>query len=387
MLTWKKILMCLGVMVTLLACGDMVEASEVYRIGVEEKPLVFLPFKKGEVVRIPQGNNGTFTHNGRYAYAYDFDMGETQNNSSNKVFGVDVLSPVNGVIVYAVHDKKDFTCMGSTCNSGWGNSLVIKPDGVDYYMRLNHLKYNSIPNRFRVGKFAGVSGGVRVKQGEKVGEVGSNGISTHPHLDMSLVTDYNTREYETVEFDFVEGPAEQYAWLYSELELDKAVLDNSGRANLGAEVEVVGIYTNTQNWRAYVIPETYTSYGYDYYSVHYLASNIHGTNFYYIYDSGGWFAWKIKHLDSGNNWMAVEVNCYEDADLMSEKVYYLWSKPGGNRSNFLPQTDGINYVGFYDEVAYDDYFGQTESVFYMQNHSTTGKAMCVDSLVLYKNPS
>ncbi len=381
---WKKLLMAIGVMVAFIACGDLAEASTVYSYGVDEKPMVFLPFKKGTVVRIPQGNNGTYTHKGRYAYAYDFDMGDTSASTSNKVFGVDVVSPVNGWVVSAVHDKVDFICMGGGCNGGWGNTVVIKPDGVDYYLRLNHLKYDSIPQKFQVGRPKGVTA-VRVRQGEKVGEVGHTGISSHPHLDMSLVTDYNVGDYESIEFDFVEGRADQYAWLYSELEEDKAILDNTGRVNLGAELEVLGTYSNTTNWYRYTTPK-YTSYSYDYYALHYLGSNIHGKDFYYNFEYGGWFAWKVKHLDSGNHWMVVDMNCYED-EQMSDEVFYLWSKPTGNRSRTLSQTDGINYVGFYEPVFYDDYYGQTESILYAQNKSQDGKPMCVDSLVLYKNPS
>lgn len=383
MLTWKKVLLAMWVMVTcLVACGDMAEA-QVYSFTKEDKPLVFLPFQKGTVVRIPQGNNGTFTHKGKYAYAYDFDMGDTSASTSNPIYGVDLYSPLNGELVSAVHSMQDFSCMSSSCNGGWGNTVVIKPDGANYYLRLNHLKYNSIPSKFRVGRSGGAP--VRVKQGEKVGQVGHTGISTHPHLDMSLVTAYNTADYQSIEFDFVEGPAEQYAWLYSELEEDKMVLDNSGRVNLGAEVEVVGIYTNTQNWSSYSLPDV-TSYSYDYYTLYYLGSHIHGDNFWYTFDQGGWFAWAVNHTDVGSNWMAVESNCYE-ADQMTEKVFHRWSNNGRHEDHYTSQQDGINHVTFHEPVAYDRYFGGTQSIFYMQNRSTSGKPMCVDSLVLYKNPS
>lgn len=383
MLTVKKFMFIMLVMVTcLVACGDLAEA-QVYRFSEEEKPLVFLPFGKGAVVRIPQGNNGTFTHMGKYAYAYDFDMGDTRATTENAIFGEALYSPVNGEVVSAVHNLADFTCMSGSCNGGWGNTVVIKPDGADYYLRLNHLKQNSVPSKFRIGRSGGSS--VRIEQGERIGSVGHTGISTHPHLDMSLVTAYNTSNYQSIEFDFVEGPAEQYAWLYSELESDKMVLDNSGRVNLGAPMEVVGTYTNTQNWYTYALPDV-TSYSYEYYSLHYLGSHVHGRDFQYTFDRGGWFAWVVKHLDSGSNWMAMSANCYEDQQ-MSEKVLYKWRKNGGDEDHYGSQNDGMNYVSFHDPVAYDRYYGQTQSILYMQNHSDTGKPMCVDSLVLYKNPS
>lgn len=384
MLLMKKVLWALGLALLILsACGDDAEANAPYKFVSKEDPMIFLPFRKNAVVRIPQGNFGTFTHKGKYAYAYDFDMGDTQNNSSNLIFGEDVLSPVNGTVVSAVHDRSDFTCSGSTCNGGWGNAVVIKPDGVDYYLRLNHLKYNSVPSKFRVGRSNGSP--VRVKQGEKVGEVGSTGISTHPHLDMSLVTDYNTGNYESIKFDFVEGKGNQYAWLVSELEEKKAVLDNSGRVNLGAPVTLQGLYTNTTNWGSYNIPE-YSSYSFDYGKTYYPGSHIHDTSFYYAFEHMAWVAWSFSLKEIGRHDVVVEANCYESGQ-MSDNVYYYWVNDYWGKSKYVSQKDGINHIGFHEALFYEEIYGNRSQTIYMQNRSSDDEPMCVDSLILYLDPS
>lgn len=354
--------------------------SQTYSFTKESKPLLYLPFKAGTVVNIPQGNNGTFTHNGRYAYAYDFDKGDTQNNANNKVFGLDVMSPVNGVVVSTVYNKVDFTCTGSVCNSGWGNTVIIKPDGANYYLRLNHLKYNSVPSKFRS---ASKTSPVRVKQGEKVGQVGSTGISTHPHLDMSLVTDFGTSAYTTIEFDFVEGPAEQYSWLVSELEENKYILDNNARVNLGAELELVGSYTNTTAWYRHDL-EVVTSYSYDFSKVYYDGSTLHGENFLYNFQYGAWYAWQFKMLTAGYGSMVIEANCYRSKTQMSPQVKYYLDSPYGFDNVLVNQAENNNntYPMDYTPLFYESYAPGTYNTVYVQNLDQNGRAMCIDSLVV-----
>lgn len=83
--------------------------------------------------------------------------------------GVDYAAPA-GTPVYAIGDgtitKKGYQ------RSGGGNYLYIKHNGV-YTTAYMHLK-----------SFAkGIAQGVRVKQGQLIGYVGSTGLSTGPHLD------------------------------------------------------------------------------------------------------------------------------------------------------------------------------------------------------------
>jgi murein DD-endopeptidase MepM/ murein hydrolase activator NlpD len=78
-------------------------------------------------------------------------------------------------------DSGDFCDTGSCCCS-WcfagGNVVVIRHTGVPgvFATRYDHFKTNSIV----------VQAGQMVQQGEKIGEVGSAGASTNPHLHFEV---------------------------------------------------------------------------------------------------------------------------------------------------------------------------------------------------------
>ena len=85
--------------------------------------------------------------------------------------GIDYAAPI-GTPVSAVGDG---TVTKSQYSGGYGNLVIIKhPNGYETYY--GHLS--------KYGK--GVKKGVRVKQGQVIGYVGSTGLSTGPHLDFRI---------------------------------------------------------------------------------------------------------------------------------------------------------------------------------------------------------
>jgi murein DD-endopeptidase MepM/ murein hydrolase activator NlpD len=114
-----------------------------------------LPFPSGVSHKITQSPSGTFSHDDRYSkYAIDFGM------------------PTGSTVVASRS--------GSVYKAGWdsyggGNSVMVR-DASGYCMQYNHLS--------RIN----VSRGQSVTQGQRVGNAGSTGNSTGPHLHWGLVT-------------------------------------------------------------------------------------------------------------------------------------------------------------------------------------------------------
>ncbi|MCI4670246.1 MAG: peptidoglycan DD-metalloendopeptidase family protein [Bacteroidia bacterium] len=152
----------------------------------------------GEIV------SAIFTHAGEELYAFVYDQGEgkeyfdEKGNSLQKNFlkaplrysrissrfsysrlhpilkirrphlGVDYAAP-KGTPVYAVGDG---TIIQKNYSRGAGNMLKLKHNG-NYTTAYLHL----------AGFAKGIAPGVKVKQGDLIGFVGSTGLSTGPHLD------------------------------------------------------------------------------------------------------------------------------------------------------------------------------------------------------------
>jgi murein DD-endopeptidase MepM/ murein hydrolase activator NlpD len=86
-------------------------------------------------------------------------------------FGVDYAAPV-GTPIWAVADGTVYSC---GWNDGFGNQVVVRhPNGYKTYY--GHLS--------RYGR--GIRKGVRVRQKQVIGFVGSTGLATGPHLDYRL---------------------------------------------------------------------------------------------------------------------------------------------------------------------------------------------------------
>jgi murein DD-endopeptidase MepM/ murein hydrolase activator NlpD len=97
--------------------------------------------------------------------------------------GIDYAAPI-GTPVSAVGDG---TVTKSQYSGGYGNLVIIKhPNGYETYY--GHLS--------KYGK--GIKKGVRVKQGQVIGYVGSTGLSTGPHLDFRIKKNRSFFNYLTM---------------------------------------------------------------------------------------------------------------------------------------------------------------------------------------------
>jgi len=92
--------------------------------------------------------------------------------------GLDIGFTASGEPIYAakagiiVEVKKDVTQIGD-CDYGYGNYVkIIHEDNMTTLYA--HMKYGSIPDK--------IVNGYKVKRGEQIGQIGSTGCSTGPHL-------------------------------------------------------------------------------------------------------------------------------------------------------------------------------------------------------------
>jgi murein DD-endopeptidase MepM/ murein hydrolase activator NlpD len=144
-----------------------------------------------EFVPIKQlGFNGNFMR-----YAYDFVVlnadgkqfnGKGENNADWFGFGSDVLTVADGEIITletAKNDDKTFDIPSLKTNplALYGNYVVIK-HGENVYSMYGHLKNQSSSN---------LKIGMKVKKGQKIGQIGTSGSSFFPHLHFEMRNDIN----------------------------------------------------------------------------------------------------------------------------------------------------------------------------------------------------
>lgn len=90
--------------------------------------------------------------------------------------GTSILAPGNGLVTLTKGGCATYGSYG--CNGGFGNyvSMIINVDGTIYGVLMAHQK---------LGSFT-VSPGTVITMGTKIGEVGSSGNSTGPHLHLEI---------------------------------------------------------------------------------------------------------------------------------------------------------------------------------------------------------
>jgi hypothetical protein len=156
---------------TLLAgCASGPRICETYR----------LPFPATEARLVIQGNNGVFSHTGRYRYAWDFQMPE----------GSDVTAAEAGVVAEVIDrytEGRPDHALEDRAN------VVVIDHGRARFSVYQHLKLGG----------ALVTEGQPVERGQLIGHSGNTGFTTGPHLHFAVI-DHRNRS-QAVCFADVEG--------------------------------------------------------------------------------------------------------------------------------------------------------------------------------------
>jgi len=98
--------------------------------------------------------------------------------------GVDLAADIGTPI----HAAGDGVIKGAQPNGGYGNWIEIEHDGVDFTTALQGKPATISTVYGHLSAFApGIAPGVRVKQGDVIGYVGSTGRSTGPHLHFEIL--------------------------------------------------------------------------------------------------------------------------------------------------------------------------------------------------------
>jgi murein DD-endopeptidase MepM/ murein hydrolase activator NlpD len=135
-----------------------------------------LPYPVGEAYTCSQGFNSTFSHNGTFKYAVDFDM----------PIGTLVTAARDGRVVYVVQDYSD-----NDHTVGHENVVIVMHDDSTY-ARYVHLTTNG----------ALVAENQLLAPGDTVGLSGNSGNSNHPHLHFDVTGTFAGRSDQTIPFDF-----------------------------------------------------------------------------------------------------------------------------------------------------------------------------------------
>ncbi|MCC6902011.1 MAG: M23 family metallopeptidase [Polyangiaceae bacterium] len=144
----------------------------------------YLPLKCGTSAKIAQGNDGSFSHQGKAFYAYDFSI----------PLGTPMVAMADGVVKY-LYDK---TGPGDPCYNGGGSSCypyanyVVLKHGDGKLTTYKHLNKVS------------VTLGQKVKRGSVIGLSGSTGYSTGPHAHVMRMDDCGQYSCQSIPLKFVD---------------------------------------------------------------------------------------------------------------------------------------------------------------------------------------
>ena len=319
--------------------------------SAQADPLMFLPFRYGEMWYCTQGQGGSFSHHGNQYYAFDFNKGSWLNSSSNPAFGANLYSPVSGRVVEirdGVHDFSNNSSSNAANHYGWGNTIVIRDESGNYYVRLAHMKYGSL-NHLDVGDW--------VEQGDYLGKVGQTGYSTSPHLHIQIMT---SSRGPSKPFTFAEGKLYSFEWIKSSLIRRASMLDNNGEKSLSHDF-YYGYTTKSGIW--------YTKTGID----GYAGKNYKSRRVLSPYDSA-YFEWRFRVQKSG--WYVIYVTYPSYYRNETSARYYF----NGNYVRRLDQTRGSTFLHYLTSR----YLSASKQYRVRVKGSTWGKYLIADAIVLRK---
>lgn len=145
-------------------------------------PGFYLPLECGKSAKVTQGNNGSYSHQGLSAYAFDFSLGT----------GTPMVAMDAGTVSY-VYDK---TGPGDACYSG-GDKSCAPYANIVYVMHADGTRtvYAHLSKVL-------VTQGQKVARGHKVGLSGSTGYSTGPHAHVARIKDCTTSGCQSIPLKF-----------------------------------------------------------------------------------------------------------------------------------------------------------------------------------------
>ena len=132
-------------------------------------PPLGLPFEAQIGARqVIQGVDGSFSHGGRYRYAWDFEMPE----------GTPVVAAADGIVVEVIDQ---FDRGGPDHSFEEKANLIVVDHGRNRFTIYQHLKRGG----------ALVHEGDQVARGQRIGLSGATGWTTRPHLHFSVIDHRN----------------------------------------------------------------------------------------------------------------------------------------------------------------------------------------------------
>ncbi|MBX3127939.1 MAG: peptidoglycan DD-metalloendopeptidase family protein [Polyangiaceae bacterium] len=145
-------------------------------------PGFYLPLECGKSAKVTQGNNGSYSHQGLSAYAFDFSLGT----------GTPMVAMDAGTVSY-VYDK---TGPGDACYSG-GDKSCAPYANIVYVMHADGTRtvYAHLSKVL-------VTKGQQVARGQKVGLSGSSGYSTGPHAHVARIKDCTPSGCQSIPLKF-----------------------------------------------------------------------------------------------------------------------------------------------------------------------------------------
>lgn len=145
----------------------------------------YLPLPCGMAVNCTQGNNGTTSHNGLHAYAFDF--------------GVPLDTPIVAMAAGMVAHIYDQTMPGDPCYGGGGpecgpaGNLVVVQHGDGTSTLYKHLNVVQ------------VAVGDEVARGQQLGLSGTTGYSTGPHVHAMRMEGCGEVTCQSIPMEFVDA--------------------------------------------------------------------------------------------------------------------------------------------------------------------------------------
>lgn len=123
--------------------------------------------------------------------------------------GTEIYAPANAVVLYMHDGCPTYGGLGNYCgkpgSSGGGNQiyLAMEVNGKTYAVKMLHMKQGSIKANVKWPAADGKA--VTVLQGQKIGEVGSSGNSSGPHMHIEVFY-FGTKKLVDVVSDFAAKP-------------------------------------------------------------------------------------------------------------------------------------------------------------------------------------